>query len=275
MTYDAAVLKGTIVLDGGKEVEDATVTLSLSVPPINTASGGYSPRAHWPQGDKHPVSKTGEFKVEGLSPLTYQMNVTAEGHTPYHKMVTLKPGEEKDLGEVRLQTTDVGAYIGKAAPKTDKLSWEKDYAAALARADKEKKPILVMETATWCGWCKKLEADTLDDPWVRYALSDYVVVKAFEDKEVEGKYGCGGYPTLVFTDSTGKKMHQSVGYMPVAPFLEQVARADRKLGVALPAELQALADKKIIAKTTGRPAAPRLRPGSRMRSPTRISLTRS
>jgi thioredoxin family protein len=254
---DAASLKGTVVLDGSKTPEGATVTLSMSVPPPNTATGGYSPRSHWPKGAVVPVSKTGEFTVSGLSPAAYYLSITADGHVPVNKMLTLKPAEEQDVGEVRLHATDIGVYIGNAAPKVEKLTWEKDYTAALARADKEKKPILIMETATWCGWCKKLEADTLDDPWVCYALSDYVLVKAFEDKEVEGKYGCGGYPTLVYTDSAGKMVHKSVGYMTVLPFLEQIARADQKGGRTLPAELQTLADKKIITLDAGAPALAR------------------
>jgi thioredoxin-related protein len=243
---DAASFKGTVVLDGAKTPEGAAVKLSMGVGPVNTATGGYSPRPRWPQGVAVPMSKTGEFTVGGLSPTDYFLSITADGHVAYNQTVKLQPGKELDAGEIRLHASDVGVYIGKAAPKTDKLSWGKDYTAALARAKDEKKPILIMETATWCGWCKKLEADTLDDPWVRHSLSDYVLVQAFEDKEVEGKYGCDGYPTLVFTDSTGKMAHKSVGYMPVLSFLEQVARADQKLGRALPEELQTLADKKII-----------------------------
>ena len=244
---NAASLKGALVLDAAKTPEGAVVTLSMSVPPPNTPHNGYSPRPRWPEGVTFPVSKAGEFTVTGLSPAAYYLSITADGHTPYSTNLSLKPGEEHDAGTIHLRATDVGYYIGKPAPKVEKLTWEKDYAAALARAKEEKKPILVMETATWCGWCKKLEADTLDDPWVRHTLSDYVLVKAFEDKEVEGKYGCDGYPTLVFTDSAGKMAHKVTGYMQTTPFLEQCALADQKLGVVLPQELTTLAEKKIIS----------------------------
>jgi hypothetical protein len=250
---DGATLKGTVALDGEKSAEGATVTLSMSVPTPNTPHSGYSPRPHWPEGVTVPVSKTGEFVATGLSPAKYFLNVTAEGHVPYSGSFAFKAGEEKDAGVIHVYTTDAGFYIGKPAPKAEKLAWEKDYAAALARAKKEKKPIFVMETATWCGWCKKLEKDTLDDPWVRHALSDYVVVQAFEDKEVEGKYGCDGYPTLVFADSDGKMAHKFVGYRQAVPFLEQLALADQKLGLELPEELKTLADKKVI--TLGAAAA--------------------
>ncbi len=121
---DAAALKGTVVLDGEKTPEDATVTLSLSIGPINTATGGYSPRAHWPQGVKHPVSKTGEFEVEGLSPLTYHLNVTAEGPHGLPENADLEAGRGEGRGQKSaFPTTDVGVYISKKrAPKVEKLS---------------------------------------------------------------------------------------------------------------------------------------------------------
>ena len=242
-----ATLKGTVALDAAKTAESATLTLSMSVGPVNTPHNGYSPRQHWPKGFTVPVSKTGEFSISGLSPSNYSLSVTADDHVPYSSGLSFTPGEVHDAGKVRLFATDVGFYIGKPAPKLDKISWEKNYTAALERAKTEKKPLMVMMTATWCGWCKKLEADTLDDPWVRYTLSGYVVVQAFEDKEVEGKYGQEGYPTLVFTDSTGKMAHKLVGYRPVTSFLEECARADKKLGRPLSPELQTLVDKKIIS----------------------------
>jgi hypothetical protein len=244
---EAATLKGTIALDGEKSAEGATVTLTMSVPTPNTPHNGYSPRSHWPKGVTIPVSKTGEFVASGLSPADYFLNITADGHVEHSGSVSLKAGEEKDAGAIRLFSSDIGFYIGKAAPKAEKLTWEKDYAAALARAKEEKKPIFIMETATWCGWCKKLEKETLDDPWVEHMLSGYILVQAFEDKEVEDKYGSDGYPTLVFTDSAGKMAHKFVGYRQIMPFLEELAQADQKLGVPLPEELVTLADKKIIA----------------------------
>ena len=243
---EAATLKGTIALDAAKTAEGATVTITMDVPPPNTPHNGYSPRMHWPQGVAVPISKTGEFVATGLSPSAYRVSVSADGHTPYATAVSFKPGEEHDAGTITLRSTDIGFYIGKPAPNVGELKWEKDYAAALARAKEEKKPILIMETATWCGWCKKLEKDTLDDAWVRYALSGYVIVQAFEDKEVEGKYGCEGYPTLIFADSTGKLAYKFSGYREIAPFLGQLAAADEKLDLALPEELQTLLDKKII-----------------------------
>ncbi len=105
--------------------------------------------------------------------------------------------------------------------------------------------MLVMMTATWCGWCKKLEADTLDDPWVRHFLAGFVLVKAFQDKDVDQKYGCG-YPTLVFTDDAGELAHKTAGYKLPMPFAAECARAFKKLALAPRPELKTLLDKKLV-----------------------------
>jgi thiol:disulfide interchange protein len=103
-------------------------------------------------------------------------------------------------------------------------------------------------TATWCGPCKALEKETLNNPWTRHFLSGFVIVKAYEDKEVETKYGLNGYPTLVFTDSNGKEAFRSVGYRATMPFAAECAQAFQKLDQKLPPELQTLVDRKVLVR---------------------------
>ena len=135
-----------------------------------------------------------------------------------YKKLTLVAGQQLETETFRLFNSDLGFYIGKPAPPTQELAWEPDYKTALKRAETEKKPLLVMMTATWCGPCQLLEKQTLNDAWIRHFLSSFVVVKAYEDREVEQKYGLRGYPTLVFIDSSGKSVHTCVGYMPAFSF---------------------------------------------------------
>jgi thiol-disulfide isomerase/thioredoxin len=244
---ERASLKGRVVLDGAADASPAVVHLTVDIGPIvNTPSGGYSPRRSWPEGLSVPVSKDGQFVVEGLNPSDYYLRVSADGHVEFGRRVRLAPGGTLDVGTYRLLSSDLGFYLGKAAPKTEELAWEKDYASALKRAAAEKKPLLVMMTATWCGPCKLLEEKTLNDPWVRHFLSSFVVVKAYEDKEVERTYGLSGYPTLVFTDSSGKLAHKCVGYMPVINFSTECAKAFKALSVEPPSEMRKLIEKGMI-----------------------------
>jgi thiol-disulfide isomerase/thioredoxin len=241
-----ATLRGRIVLDASQDASSATLTLNAAVPPVNTPYGGFSPRMSWPEGIKVSVHENGEFAAEGLNPSKYNVMVTDEEHVQKFQSVTLKPGETTDAGEVRLFASDLGFYIGHEAPETPELAWEADFKTALARSKEENRPLMVMMTATWCGPCKLLEAETLADPWIRHFLSNFVVVKAYEDREVEQKYGLNGYPTLVFCDSGGEQVHKTVGYQPAHSFATQCAKAIKGLDADLPAELQVLAEKKII-----------------------------
>jgi thiol-disulfide isomerase/thioredoxin len=241
-----ATLKGKIALD----IVDrgpATASVSLMVPPPNTAGNYYSPRRAWPKPTPVKIEADGSFLVAGLTPGDYYLQVQAKDHGNEVKRIKAAPGKVADQGLIKLKTTDLGHYIGKAAPKTGDLPWEKDFAAASAKAESKKRPMMVMMTATWCGPCKALEQNVLNDAWVKHFLADYVIVKAYEDKDVEKKYGMNGYPTLVFTDSSGKEMHRTSGNQPSTKFLGNVVKASKKLSIKLPAELQTLVDKKVVA----------------------------
>ena len=127
--------------------------------------------------------------------------------------------------------------------KTD-LPWESSYAEALIKAKTEKKPIFLMLTATWCGPCKSLESETLPDPAIRDALQDFIWVKAYEDKQLNERFGRGGYPTLVFINAEMEKpFFKTTGYEPAGPFLRKIMTARKKGGMTLSENLQALADK--------------------------------
>ena len=124
------------------------------------------------------------------------------------------------------------------------LPWETSYGEALTKAKAEKKPIFLMLTATWCGPCKSLESKTLPDPAIRGALQDFIWVKAYEDKQLDERFGRGGYPTLVFIDTeTEKPFFKTFGYEAVGPFLSKIIAARKKGGLKLSEDLQKLSDK--------------------------------
>jgi thiol-disulfide isomerase/thioredoxin len=242
----AATLKGSVTLDDAKGASSTSIKLSMSVPRANTPHNGYSPRHRWPEAKSIAVSQSGEFQLDGLTPGDHTIIVEADGHERFMKRVTLSSGPQKEPCAIKLRTNDIGFYLGKSAPKVGALAWEKDYPTALKKAQAEKKPMMVMMTATWCGPCKALEKETLNDPWIRHFLSKFVIVQAFEDKDVEGKYGSNGYPTLVFTDSQGKEAARTVGHQATLPFAGVCAKAFKALGEKAPSELDELTAKKVL-----------------------------
>jgi thioredoxin-related protein len=119
------------------------------------------------------------------------------------------------------------------------LPWEKDYPAAREKAQAEKRPIFLMLTATWCGPCKLLERETLPAKEVRAGLKEVVWVKAYEDEKLNNKFNLGGYPTLVFLDSSGERvLSRSSGYEPPAPFLRTVLAARKAADLPLTREME-------------------------------------
>jgi thiol-disulfide isomerase/thioredoxin len=128
------------------------------------------------------------------------------------------------------------------------LPWVKDYAAALAQAKTEQRPIFLMLTATWCGPCKMLESQTLPEARIRSGLKEFIWVKAYEDAELNKKFGLGGYPTLVFLDpSADRVLAQSTGYEPPGPFLRRVIAARNAADLPLTKEMEALAAKAFVS----------------------------
>ena len=116
------------------------------------------------------------------------------------------------------------AGIARAA---DSIRWEKSYSDAVESAKKSNKLIMVDFYTDWCGWCKKLDADTYTDKKV-IALSEQIVtVKVDAEKEgVEQakKYGVTGFPTILFLNTEGKLEGKIVGYQAAATFADSLTK---------------------------------------------------
>jgi thiol:disulfide interchange protein len=95
-------------------------------------------------------------------------------------------------------------------PKRDAAA---DLAAAIKKATKEKKPILVDVGGNWCGWCHKLDKLFKEDKEIGKMLKSYVMLKINysqdnENKAVLGKFPkISGYPHIFVLDSAGKLVH--------------------------------------------------------------------
>ncbi|HSC38001.1 MAG TPA: thioredoxin family protein, partial [Chitinophagaceae bacterium] len=57
---------------------------------------------------------------------------------------------------------------------------------ACAKAGKENKKVLLIFHASWCGWCKKMEA-SLDDPACKKMFDDNYVITYLDVMESKGK----------------------------------------------------------------------------------------
>lgn len=250
---DRSTLKGKVLFEGPDGTKELKALINLSIPKSNSVTGGFMPRKKWAQPQTLAIEKDGSFEVKDLTSGDYVIMLQTGKHENLNKTVSIKSGKIEDIGDLTMRSNDLGYHLKKETPKAGKFPWEKDIEAARKKALAEGKPMMIMMTATWCGPCKALEANTLSDPWVQQFLKEFVVVKAYEDKAVEKQYGLNGYPTLIFTDKNGKEFHRTVGSQPTGAFSGQVLKACQELGIPADPDLKALAEKKVIKV----PASPR------------------
>ena len=112
------------------------------------------------------------------------------------------------------------------------LTWLK-FDEAMLKARQENKKVLIDVYTTWCGWCKKMDADTYSDTLLAPYLSrHFVLVKlnaesdaalnykgeASTEQGLAGSFGVNGYPTTIFLTSAGEPITATPGYMDAATF---------------------------------------------------------
>ena len=123
----------------------------------------------------------------------------------------------------------VGYSLYRSLP--DRLPWIRSYEQALQQARLEDKPILAYLFTDWCGYCKKMEAETFTDEAVIDEMSDnYVWLKLNAETDEEGRrlqerFNITGYPGLLLLDGAGQEMGRISGFVPAGAFRERVAAA--------------------------------------------------
>jgi thioredoxin-related protein len=128
------------------------------------------------------------------------------------------------------------------AQEVEWLSWEE--AAELVSTEENPKKIFIDVYTDWCGWCKKMDKDTFQNPEVAEYMSEnfYMVKMDGEGKEpieFKGKtykfvpqgrkgyhefaatlmQGRLSYPTTVFLDEEMNMLSPVPGYQKPKPFL--------------------------------------------------------
>lgn len=100
-----------------------------------------------------------------------------------------------------------------------------DWASVKAKAKQENKIIFIDFYTSWCGPCKMLSKNifpqkTVGDFYNKNFINYKIDAEKGEGPALAQKYGVKAYPTLIFADATDKFLHQAVGGMSEAAFIE-------------------------------------------------------
>lgn len=95
----------------------------------------------------------------------------------------------------------------------------------LAEVAQSGRPGLLYFCASWCGFCSKMNRQTLSRPEVQAHLaSSFVAVEYDVDTSVgrslAQRYGARGYPTMVVVDASGEARQTIVGARDPQTFLD-------------------------------------------------------
>jgi thiol-disulfide isomerase/thioredoxin len=115
------------------------------------------------------------------------------------------------------------------------IAWRKlEFDGALSEAAKQKALIFVDFSTSWCGYCRKLEAETFPDPGVVAALQPMVCLaidaESTTGRPVASRYGVTNYPTLLFLEPDGSERDRIAGFLPAQAFKSEVERIARNEG---------------------------------------------
>ena len=88
------------------------------------------------------------------------------------------------------------------------------------------KPALLWLVTSWCGYCRRLEQETMPDPRVARHVAGYVNFGYDCDvgvgREIADLYGVRGFPTLLTLDRSGNVTGRYEGFDPPESFVRRI-----------------------------------------------------
>lgn len=113
----------------------------------------------------------------------------------------------------------------ESSPAASGVQWEKSLEAALQRAGKEKKLVMVFFYTDWCGWCRRMDQSTFADAGVQAQLARLVPVRLNAEgngRAEAARFRVNSFPVIAFLDATGRQVARIPGFLPAPAFLEEL-----------------------------------------------------
>ncbi len=114
----------------------------------------------------------------------------------------------------------------KLAPLQPAASKDPIFAAALARAKQENKPLVIDFHANWCAPCLKMLKTTMPDPQVAALLQKCVFLKVDTDKhpDLARSFGVVGLPDIRFLAPDGTERRRLQDFQDAKSFAAELRK---------------------------------------------------
>lgn len=130
---------------------------------------------------------------------------------------------------VLLATSVIITALACGSPQTSGadggVMWEKSFEAALRRAGKENKLVMVFFYTDWCGWCRRMDQTTFADSRVQGELTRLIPLRLNAEgngRAEAARFRVNSFPVIAFLDASGNQVARIPGFLPPPAFLEEL-----------------------------------------------------
>ena len=112
---------------------------------------------------------------------------------------------------------------------SNSIAWADNYSAAQQQASQSDKPMILFFTGAWCVPCRIMKRTVWADDEVTAAVNGTLIPLTIDvdepsAAEVLSRYGIGGTPVTIITDSQGNTLERRNGGMSKAEFLDMLEK---------------------------------------------------
>ena len=124
--------------------------------------------------------------------------------------------------------------LGSAGTARADLSWGNDLQGGMNEAQNTGRPLLIYFYATWCPWCKKLDAEGFADPEVQRIANNFILVRLDGDVAANApamaQFQIDGFPSLIAYNVPHQTVDAGFTYQVPADLAQTLNNALQKDG---------------------------------------------